>query len=527
VIDLQLLRRRFTNNLPAILSGEATLKNRTGGDSGYGYIQSLIQAIEDFTGDAEAKDPAAFQHRGANLKYAVQRHLYFSFVNNERLYTVFTQWWRNELPPVLKLVTALERDLALYLCRMDITPARALVRPPRSVRALRLLSHFHRSTRHLTLYPFARARAVSLRREEKATVLIHVMQEKFVRHLRPVTDRLPLSFAYLVAANHAVKAFLEKQRLPLIDTTHLFKLSVGQASQAVMANFRYLTHLYDHLYATLGRLSPRCVVLVEGNAAEDEIANRVCQQLSIPVVCLQQGWSPVVHNGFRNMSYSKMLVWGEGFAELLQPYNPDQKFVGVGNHLSHSTVADAGLTRTEDQKAIAFFLQAPGRLITRAFWCQFLDLVKWVASEFKHVPILVREHPGYPLARWTRAKLREFPNIRLVPPSDYGLGEILNASCLTVSIYSSTILESIAAGVLPVIFNRTSLPTYFPAVHSAGAGIEVKTFELASQVIRRLVTDKAYARQFEPGMKQFRDKYFCQGGWVAVDRIVSEIASFA
>ena len=51
----------------------------------------------------------------------------------------------------------------------------------------------------------------------------------------------------------------------------------------------------------------------------------------ISCLCIQQGWSPIVHNGFRNMSFSAMLTWGEGFAELLRPHNPAQRFVVTGS----------------------------------------------------------------------------------------------------------------------------------------------------------------------------------------------------
>lgn len=508
---------------PAFLSGGRSLNRQMGGDLGYEYVQSLIRAIEAFTCDIEAKNPAAFQYRGANLKYAVERSLYFSHVNNERLYTVFVQWVRDELPPVIDLATVLERDLAVYLCGRDLAPTSARVRP--FFQLLRSLSHLRKWTRHLALYPWMRLRTVSLARKRKAAVLIHVVHDKFVRYLRPVTDRMPVSFAYLLTANQVMKPFLKKQGLPFIECARLLKLSSGSQLEGVMARFRYLAALYDQLHSILKVLRPQCMVVVEGNAPEDEIANQVSRQLSISIVCIQQGWSPVVHNGFRNMSYTKMLVWGEGFAKLLQPYNPNQKFVAVGNHAVHSHFVESRLGGGADRKAVCFFLQAPGRLIAEASWRKFLNLVKRVASEFKEVPVLVREHPSFPLAKEPLAELLKFPNVRFVSPGDYSLTEVLSASRLTVSIYSSTILESIAAGVLPVIFNMTSLPAYFPDVHAAGAGIEVKTFEKAIEVIRRILTDEFYVRQFVPAMRQFRDKYFCQGGQEAVDRIVEEITS--
>lgn len=503
------------------------MSRQAGNDLRFEYIQGLCQAIEAFTRNTEANDPAAFEYRGANLKYAVERDLYFSFVNNIQLYTFFTQWMQNELPEVTELTTELERDLALYLSGGSIAPGRVRVRPlyrshPRAL-LLRLLSWTWNWVLPLSL----RFRPTPLPKGKETTVLIYVIHEKFVRYLRPVTDRLPVSFAYLLTANQNLKPFLVKQELPFIDSTGLFQPSIGRQFMGVLAlaDFRHLAIRYDQLYASLRYRKPECVVLAEGNAPQDEIVNQVCRQLSIPVVCLQQGWSPIVHNGFQNMSYTKMLVWGDGFAELLQPYNPNQKFVVVGNHITDSEAVTSRLSHTVGRKAICFFMQSPSAMITKESWNEFLKLVKWVASEFTETPIIVREHPSYPLVSHERAELVKFTNVRLTPPGDYSLAEVLNASRLTVSIYSSTILESIAAGVLPLIFNMTSLPAFFPDVHAAGAGIEVKSLEAARRVIRRILTDADYVRQFEPGIEQFRMKYFYRDNRKPVNRIVEEIIS--
>jgi hypothetical protein len=249
-------------------------------------------------------------------------------------------------------------------------------------------------------------------------------------------------------------------------------------------------------------------------------------QLSIPVICIQQGWSPIIHNGFRNMSYTKMLVWGEGFKELLQPYNPHQKFVVTGSHIIDSL---APITRGSQysRKAVCFFLQGSSRLISNEHFDEFLQLVRWVANEFTELPILVREHPSCPLPIEEQAELVRFPNIRLMPPYDYSVADVLNASRLSVSIYSSTILESIAGGVLPLIFNMTSLPSYFPDVQAVGAGIEVKSMESAKQVICHVVRDESFVRHFEPAMEQFQKAYFFRDNRKTVNRIIEEITSLS
>ena len=178
-----------------------------------------------------------------------------------------------------------------------------------------------------------------------------------------------------------------------------------------------------------------------------------------------------------------------------------------------------------NRRAVCFFMQGVSRLISKAHRDEFLRLVTLVAAEFPDIPVLVREHPSYALTIDEQADLARFPNIRMTPPKECAMAEVLGMSRVAVSIYSTTILESIAGGVLPLIFNMTSLPAYCPDVHAAGAGLEVKTLEAAVHAIRRIVTDESYARQFAPAMEQFRQRYFSRDRRRAADRIVQEIVS--
>ena len=487
--------------------------------SDFEYRCALCQAIESWTDNAEVNNPAAFKYRGANLKYAVERSLYFSFSKSEFLYSFFTQWMHEKLPETIAFSTKLERDLALYLYKKKLPPSRL------RVHSLASLHHLRSWTEHWARYLLRQLHPSPELDTKESKILIHVIHEKFVRYLQPITDCLPVPFNYLVyPSRKSLKPFLSQQGIPFIDSNGLGEFSTIYNPGKVLANFLPIIRYYDRLYASLSQLQPKCMLLVEGNSPPDEIINQVCLQLSIPVVCLQQGWSPIIHNGFRNMSYTKMLVWGEGFAELLQTYNPKQKFIVTGSHVISSELQVRQLSQAVDRKAISFFLQSPNdRLVTKNGWGKLIELIEWSASEFKEIPILVREHPIYPLPRKECMEILKFSNVRLVPPSDYSLVEVFSISCLSIAIYSTTILESIAAGVLPMIFNLTSMPALYPDIHAAGAGIEVKSLEAAKKTIRRLLTEADVYQQFEPKMKQFQAKYFYQGK--NKERIIEEITS--
>jgi hypothetical protein len=154
-----------------------------------------------------------------------------------------------------------------------------------------------------------------------------------------------------------------------------------------------------------------------------------------------------------------------------------------------------------------------------------LALAKWLAGEFPEVPVLIREHPNHDISSQDREELKRFSSIRLMPPHAHSLIEVMAELRMSVSLYSSTILESIAAGVFPLVLNLTSLPSYYPDIHGAGAGTEVKSIEAAKDVIRRALEDPAFTARFDAAAAQVRSRFFLNEPHPA-RKIADEIARF-
>ena len=102
--------------------------------------------------------------------------------------------------------------------------------------------------------------------------------------------------------------------------------------QGPLSEFSALLHAANTMLQAIEALKPSCVVTVEGNSPLDSVMSEVCIGLGIPCYCIQQGWSPYVHVGFRNLNFTKMFVWGEHFAKVLKPFNSSQSFVISGSH---------------------------------------------------------------------------------------------------------------------------------------------------------------------------------------------------
>jgi hypothetical protein len=113
--------------------------------------------------------------------------------------------------------------------------------------------------------------------------------------------------------------------------------------------------------------------------------------------------------------------------------------------------------------------------------------------------------------------------VRFCPPHVHSLAEVFRLSRLSVAVYSSTILESVLAGVVPVIVNLTSLPEYSPNVAAEGAGVEVKCVADAFSAIRGFLTAPDRLRAFGPAMDRLTRRYFLRNGQHPADRIVAEL----
>ena len=501
------------------------------GDLGFQYIEAFCHAVEVYVSSLEAFNPKVFEYHGAYLRYAVERYLYFYFLKNVRLYSCFREWVNSSRTTFInKTLAGVERNLALCLCGIKLTPENAAIRFRHRMNFNSFAFYLRFLMWKWAYSPFAHLfRIDGPKRNTGVDILIYVPAEKFIRYLSKITEALPFSFSYFVDnSNSTIASFLINQKLPFIDSSKLkFKIERNNLNTLPkeLAEFRGLFLWYDCLHGALSLLRPRCVVIAEGNGPGDELINQACKQLSIPVICLQHGWAPIVHNGFRNMTYTKMLTWGQGFSELLQPYNFKQNFTAVGSHIIEQESAGVDKNASFAPKAISFFIQVPSRLINEECWNEFFKLIVWTAAEFEHVAVLVREFPVSPLPRKLRKELERYPNVKFMSRRLYSLSEVLKQSQLAISIISSAILESIAAGVLPIIFNMTTMPRFFPDIEASGAGLEVKSPQAARDAISRCLTDKNYRNQFEPGMKSFQEKYFYKNDGKAVERITQEIVS--
>ena len=486
---------------------------------GYEYTVNLCSAIEKLTENEEALDSQVFFHKGANLKFALERALYSTYASSKNLFEIYEKWKMGVLPPVIRIGNLTEKKLAMIM-----TGASEEKFDTNDKKNIKKMAYFFIQNIFRVIFidkiVSAERRYYNYfsQKNNKAKTLFYVPNERFVWYTKPIFDSLPAPRSY-ITNNSKIENILKEKKIPFVpNSVYFYSLEKLSKKNTLLKQFNVMQK-YDLLYDSIKRIRPNKVIIADGGGSECEVVNQICKRENIACVCIQQGWSPIIHNGFRNMNFSKMLVWGEKFSDLLRPYNPDQYFVATGSHIIDSPKNNPKTS----VRSISFFFQTTTIVLNDAGWQEFLQLTHTVAEKFPQLTVIIREHPAYPIGAEEKKKFEKRNNVVFMNPGKCNLSEVLTRSDLSVSIYSSVILESIAAGVIPIIFNVTSYPRYFPDVEKAGAGLEVKNLDDAVDVIKILINNPKELEKFVTPMEEFRRQYFYADKEQAIKNIVNEI----
>src|SRR5450830_11061 len=452
------------------------------GSHGFDYTQSLCGAIEAYTEQAVRRRRHAFRYRGIQLRYAIERQLYIQGINSPALFERYLEGTGKTLPSLHALGTdPLESDIAALFG----SPA-----PPSRTREPKRHSNVYLMLRRAYAWLRSQARrphATSIPRL-CGDILIHIGNAKFASYLLPVTEKLGKDrYSYLTCENPALASILENAGHPVTKCPGAAISSHSIFSSPALSPFVQLMHETDQILTVLKALRPKTVLVVEGNAPKDAITAEVCRLLGIPCFCIQQGWSPYVHSGFRNMHYTEMLVWGSRFAELLAPFNPQQRFRVTGSHILQRRTTEAQDKKRTSRRMFSFFLQAPCALLGVQAFDDFVDLIEKTAIKHPSIQFVVREHPGYRISDSTRMTLSSRKNIRFSIPAEEGLAKLIDHSELVISVFSTVLIEALALNVVPLICSIGSMTRYCPDLASMNAAMEVYSATEAELLIDQLI----------------------------------------
>ncbi|MBO1111127.1 tetratricopeptide repeat protein [Bordetella petrii] len=437
-------------------SGASLQRAAAHNQHGYDFLETLCTAIDKHTTAVTRVLPQAYHWRGMDLRRAVERQLFFVGLYSEAPFQAYLHAI-GERDTAPELGGYEQRVLLPFFDRDEI---RHSVDYSNEKMKRRKVGDGH---------PVMRANMNA--GETETGVLAVITHPKFALYLHPILQGLRKSgFSYLSVFNEQTEEWLRDNDYPSVAVGAEGNAAQTAPCSTVLLNYAGLLQLADATLAALARLRPKCVVVPEGNAPQDIITLEACKLLGIPCYCVQQGWAPYVHTGFRNMAYTGMFVWGERFKDVLSPWNPDQHFLVSGSHVLPSPPAEKA-----HAPVFGFFLQRPNAQLHVDTFVSFINLIIDFARAHPEAEIVVRPHPGYPLSDGIMRVLQGLPNVRISNPFEQKLADVLASLSVAVGINSTVLLEAIRMNVVPLVCSIGAYKKYPFDFTEMGIGYEVST----------------------------------------------------
>lgn len=479
----------WINNIASAADRTPATLSRSHGEYGFAYHQALCIAIERLTDAVEQTLPDAYAWRGINLRYAVERDLYFLGMRSEPLFLSYLHAI-GQLDVAPTLVTQQEIRLAPYF--YEKSHPQFKVAEPTTWTSASVGKPVIAYGKH----------AESKKRPDVLAAIIH---PKFALYLDPILGGMPEhQCIYLSISSTAAEAWLGEHDRAFIAIQTSRQTAKHEKCSTALSEHSNLIHLANSLLDTLQNVRPRCVLVAEGNAPQDIITLESAKLLGIPCYCVQQGWAPYVHTGFRNMSYSGMFVWGKRFADMLRPWNPEQIF-----HVSGSHVLPYSSAPKEKTPCFGFFLQWAGSpLLNVEAHLDFINLLVWFTQAHPSTQVLVRPHPGHPLPPAIEQLLKKLPNAHVSDPYETTLADTLQQTTVVIGISSTVLLEAMHMDSVPLVCSIGPIKKYPIDLVELGIGFEVFSVEEARKTLADLVRNPSLLAPLRERQRQLAPEFF-------------------
>jgi len=432
------------------------------------FHNNLTISIEKFTSFCEKENKEFWSINNINIKHAVERDLYFGFMNRlEFFYNIYlTKKMPNNLHTFQEMVL-------LLLLKQDIKP-------------LKINSQLH------TL-PFSN---FVIKKKKIMFIVVRVHHLKHIESLIQSLEKNSYSIAcretntavikYIISKGYNYTLIQEPKKKKFILPEHLKQLKPAQ----------YLETFYN----TIIKYKPSTIITTEGCHIDDELSCKIGNMLNLQTICIQHGYAPENSTLFRNMNYKYLISWGSFFTRELQQNNPNSKVLSIGN-----TNIDTKTIRKKEVKVISFFLQMVRSYLTKQDYKNFLILIAKIAKLQPQIQIIVREHPLNPLSQKELYKFKKFNNIIFMNPNKFTTQEVLDRSDIAVSISSTSIVEAIALGALPIYINKE---TIFNKVCKESTALKYKSFKKALYKMNLLCNNKYDFNKKQSRILKNQKKFF-------------------
>ncbi|MBY2921245.1 hypothetical protein HF259_07295 [Rhizobium leguminosarum] len=479
----------------------------------YCFQSALIEAIEAHVSALRRTRFHALRYRGADFGRVIAIELYFRLINDADLRKAFDRQTAGEIlpdhPDAIPISTV-ANWVFQHMSGRYRNPLTTLDGWKSYIRERLTEWRVGNRKQH-------RQRNRRVRCEKESPVVALALSRRFYSYLLPIVQQSSSDPIWLVPDNQPWVDELAAQGKRVERFTAAPEIESQAPILGPLMNWEANLRRYDHFLDLLCRLSAATVVVAEGNNPDDEILARAAQSAGVRSICIQQGWSPVIHNGFRRMRFDMFCVWGEEFARMLRPLNRRQPFAATGSHM----IAPLEGKADPAARGISVFLQKDSLLITQSAWIRMLEFVRWCATTWPDREILVREHPAGPLTAAEMAIIGKLGNVVFCPAGEMPLQEVLDRSELAIAFFSTTLIEALGRHVVPLIVNITGAHRYCPDLEAMGVAVEVCDFDQAKVATKKLLDgDISRMRQRIPAII---NRFFAAQREAALDNIVRQI----
>lgn len=282
--------------------------------------------------------------------------------------------------------------------------------------------------------------------------------------------------------------------------------------QRISPKLFWLANFFLEIFSCL---KVRNLIVLEGNHGEMELLSSICKLLGVRSICVQQGWPSVIHSRFRNMTYDVFCTWGKKFNTLWRKKNTYLEFKEIG-YLYNVSENKNGLS-------ITFFLQSPTIIIDQNHFNRVIDFIVYCALSYPQTNILVKEHPEHRLDNLTLDILAEYQNVRMVTYTS--IEEVYSHSEISVSIFSSTLMESIVHDTIPFVLNFSPFEYLPNNLEKEGVGLTAFTYEEACHKMDLIQSNDKLKTQIKNNISKQKKAYFRDISKQAVSNLLTIINS--
>ena len=174
------------------------------------------------------------------------------------------------------------------------------------------------------------------------------------------------------------------------------------------------------------------------------------------------------------------------FVNEAKKYNKNTKFYNVGNPLLSS--ADL------NKKKNAIFLLQPSHTDPKK---NFMKLMENIIKKNKDWFFFIRPHPNQDNL-YLLKKYKKFKNAKIVYPHTENLHKSLKKNSVSISSYSSTIIDSLNYNIVPLVYNTSLLlKRYNPNLKKYKLGIETKNLIYAQKKFNEILSNQTKLKYFK------------------------------